>query len=112
MAASGKSSLKIVACLAIAAVLGGGYYFYRRNTEADKAPEYTTATVARGSIRQLVTATGQLDPLLNVDVGSQISGLVQKLYVDFNSPVTKGQKLAEIDPATYQQRLRQAEANL
>lgn len=90
----------------------GGYYYHRRSAQADKPPSYNTAVLAQGSIRQVVTATGQLAPLLEVDVGSQISGLVKKLYVDFNSRVTKGQKLAEIDPATYEQRLRQAEANL
>jgi HlyD family secretion protein len=113
MAASGKSPLKLIFSLLVVAVLGaGGYYFYQRSVQVAKAPEYTTTTVARGSIRQTVTATGQLDPLLSVDVGSQISGLVLKLYVDFNSQVKKGQKLAEIDPATYKQKLRQAEANL
>jgi len=90
----------------------GGYYYHRRSAQADKPPAYNTTVLAKGNIRQVVTATGQLAPLLEVDVGSQISGLVEKLYVDFNSPVKKGQKLAEIDPATYQQRLRQAEANL
>lgn len=114
MAAPGKKTpFKLLAYLLIVAVLGGaGYFYYVHSKEESKAPDYTTTTVARGTIRQVVTATGQLDPLLSVDVGSQISGLVQKLYVDFNSPVTKGQKLAEIDPSTYQQKLRQAEANL
>ncbi len=113
MAAPGKSSLKPTVYLIVVAVLAAaGYFYYQRSRQEARAPEYTTATVTRGSIRQLVTATGQLDPLLSVDVGSQISGLILKLYVDFNSPVTKGQKLAEIDPATYRQKLRQAEANL
>ena len=96
----------------LVASAAGGYYYHRRTAQAEKPPSYNTAVIAKGSIRQVVTATGQLAPLLEVDVGSQISGLVKKLYVDFNSRVTKGQKLAEIDPATYQQRLRQAEANL
>lgn len=113
MPAPGRFPLKIIGTLLLIAVAGGaGYYYYARSKEDGRAPEYTTTTIARGSIRQVVTATGQLDPLLSVDVGSQISGLVQKLYVDFNTPVTKGQKLAEIDPSTYQQKLRQAEANL
>ena len=113
MADPGNPILKLTVKLLVVAVLGGtGYFYYARSKEDNRSPEYTTTTVVRGSIRQLVTATGQLDPLRSVDVGSQISGLVQKLYVDFNSPVTKGQKLAEIDPSTYQQKLRQAEANL
>ncbi len=115
MAASGKPVFKFTNLLLVAAVViaaGGGYYYYDRARAAQQPPAFNTATVTRGNIRQVVTATGQLDPLLNIDVGSQISGLVQKLYVDFNSEVKKGQKLAEIDPSTYQQRLRQAEANL
>lgn len=96
----------------LVASAAGGYYYHRRSAQAEKPPSYNTAVIAKGNIRQVVTATGQLAPLLEVDVGSQISGLVKKLYVDFNSRVAKGQKLAEIDPATYQQRLRQAEANL
>lgn len=99
--------------LGAAILAGGGYYYFKgRSARATGAPEYTTVTVARGDIVQSVTATGQLAAVLEVDVGSQISGLIQKLYVDFNSRVTKGQKLAEIDPATYQQRLRQARADL
>ena len=115
MAASGKSTLKLATQLLVAVLViaaGAGYYYYQRARTAQQPPAFNTTTVVRGSVRQVVTATGQLDPLLNIDVGSQISGLVQKLYVDFNSVVKKGQKLAEIDPSTYQQRLRQAEANL
>ena len=89
-----------------------GYYYHRRSVQANLPPAYNTAAIARGSIRQVVTATGQLAPLLEVDVGSQISGLILKLHADFNSTVKKDQILAEIDPATYKQRLRQAEADL
>jgi HlyD family secretion protein len=96
----------------LVAAAAAGYLYQRHSAQSAQVPTYNTAVLAKGNIRQVVTATGQLTPMLEVDVGSQISGLVQKLYVDFNSPVTKGQKLAEIDPATYLQRLRQAEANL
>lgn len=111
MASFGKSFWKITLLLGVVAAAGVSYVYQQARSEA-QPPGYNTATIALGSVRQVVTATGQLDPLLNIDVGSQISGLVQKLYVDFNSVVTKGQKLAEIDPSTYRQRLRQAEANL
>lgn len=103
---------KLLLLLLALGAAGAGWYYFNARNRADSAPEFTTTTIARGEILQVVTATGQLDPLLTVDVGSQISGLVKKLYVDFNSPVRKGDKLAEIDPATYLQRLRQAEANL
>jgi HlyD family secretion protein len=104
-----KALLLLVGC----AIAAGGYYFYARaSARADAQPEYTTATVAKGDVVQLVTATGTLDAVLSVDVGSQVSGLITKLYADFNSHVTSGQKLAELDPATYQQKVRQAEASV
>jgi HlyD family secretion protein len=101
------------AVLLLAAAGGGYYYYHARQAREDAQPDYTTATVAKGDVTQAVTATGQLDAVGGaVEVGSQISGQIIKLYADFNTPVKAGQKLVEIDPATYQQKLRQAEANL
>ena len=101
-----------VLILAVLAAAGGGYYYYQRSHDAVQPPTYNTAVIAKGNVRQVVTATGQLDAVLSVDVGSQISGLIVKLHADFNTVVKKDQIIAEIDPATYQQKLRQAEANL
>jgi HlyD family secretion protein len=104
----------VIPAVLILAAAGGGYYYYNaRQAREDALPEYTTATVGKGEVTQAVTATGQLDAVGGaVEVGSQISGQIIKLYADFNTPVKKDQKLVEIDPATYQQKLRQAEANL
>jgi HlyD family secretion protein len=74
--------------------------------------KYETAPVARGDLVQHVTASGTLGALVSVDVGSQVSGKVTALYADFNSPVTKGQLVAEIDPTIYKASLRQAEGQL
>ncbi|HEY4300549.1 MAG TPA: efflux RND transporter periplasmic adaptor subunit [Candidatus Didemnitutus sp.] len=105
-----KTFLLVVIAVALG---GGGLYFYRsREARAEAVPEYTTAVVARGEVQQVVTATGQIDAVLSVDVGSQISGMITKLYVDYNTPVKEGSKLAELDPSTYQQALLQAQANL
>jgi len=104
--------VKITVAAAVLAAAGGGYYYYQRSANAEPPPSYLSMPVARGSIRQVVTATGQLDAVLSVDVGSQISGLIVKLHADFNTMVKKDQIIAEIDPATYKQRLRQAEADL
>jgi HlyD family secretion protein len=112
MASSGKSFLKVLVLLVVVAALGYGGYRYFENREDGKQPEYTTTTVTRGEITQVITATGELDAVLSVDVGSQISGQIKALHADFNTPVKKGQVLVEIDPATYQQKLRQAEASL
>lgn len=103
---------KLAAVIIVAAVAAAGWYYTGNRNAKSGRPEFATTTVTRGDITQVVTASGQLEPLLSVDVGSQISGQVKRLYVDFNSTVTKGQKIAEIDPATYEQRLRQAEADL
>jgi HlyD family secretion protein len=74
--------------------------------------EYQTASVTRGALTQAVTATGTLNPVVNVQVGSQISGNIQKLFVDFNSPVQAGQVVAQIDPAVFQASVTQAEGDL
>ena len=79
-----------------------------------RAPEYlfSTTKVERGSIYNTVTATGTLEATNTVEVGTQVSGVIQKLYVDFNSEVKKGQLIAELDKATLQSSLENAEADL
>jgi HlyD family secretion protein len=91
------------------AVTGGWFYFH--NGAAD-APEYQTAAVQRGDVTEAVTATGTLNPVVNVQVGSQVSGNIQKLFADFNSEVKKGQVVAQLDPATFQAAVNQSEGEL
>ncbi len=78
----------------------------------DRAPEFRLAKVERGNIIATVSASGTLSAVTTVQVGSQISGQIKELFVDFNTPVKKGQILARIDPETYQLKVRQAEADL
>ena len=73
---------------------------------------YRTTEVSRGAITQAVTATGTLNPVVNVQVGSQISGNVSKLYVDYNSNVKAGEVVAEIDPAVFKAAVTQAQGDL
>jgi HlyD family secretion protein len=73
---------------------------------------YQSTTVTRGPITQAVTATGTLNPVVNVQVGSQVSGNIAKLFVDFNSQVKAGQVVAQIDPALFQATVTQAEGDL
>jgi HlyD family secretion protein len=73
---------------------------------------YQTATITRGPVTQAVTATGTLNPVVNVQVGSQVSGNIAKLFVDFNSEVKAGQVVAQIDPALFQATVTQAEGDL
>src|SRR5881394_826057 len=86
-------------------------FVVRRCTQSS-AGGYQTATVTRGPITQLVTATGTLNPVVNVQVGSQVSGNIQKLFADFNSQVKAGQVVAQIDPALFQATVTQAEGDL
>src|SRR4029450_10671867 len=86
--------------------------YAKRDHDDEPTANYTVAPVSRGDIVQAVNTTGQLTPPLSVEVRSQISGLVTEVNVDFNSVVKKGQVLARIDPSTYEQRVRQADADL
>ena len=94
----------IIALLIIAAVL--------RQCRNGGAANYQTATITRGPITQAVTATGTLNPVVNVQVGSQVSGNIAKLFVDFNSEVKAGQVVAQIDPVLFQATVTQAEGDL
>lgn len=98
-----------MAVVIIAAVVGSYFYFRHGRTEV---LEFNTVVVTRGDLTSTVTATGTLNPVVNVTVGSQVSGRISKLYVDFNSPVKQGETLAEIDPSTYQAAVEQAGADL
>jgi HlyD family secretion protein len=80
-----------------------------RNASAEN---YQLAIVTRGPITQAVTATGTLNPVVNVQVGSQVSGNIAKLFADFNSQVKAGQVVAQIDPALFQATVTQAEGDL
>jgi len=99
----------VIILIAGAVVAAGMWYFKRVKGDA---PQYQTTTVERDDLTQVVTATGTLNPVVNVTVGSQVSGIITKLYVDFNSPVKKGEVIAEIDPSTYAAAVEQAQANL
>jgi HlyD family secretion protein len=90
---------------------GGGYYWHKTRT-TQSAVDYKTAILSRGDITQSVTANGQLTPVISVQVGSQISGIIKGIKVDFNSQVTSNQVIAQIDPSTYEQSIAQAQADL
>lgn len=100
----------LIAAVVVAGLAGGGVWYWKQHDE--KGPEYKTTAVTLGDLIQVVTATGQLNPQTNVTVGSQVSGIINKLYVDYNSPVTNGQVIAQIDPITYKALVAQAQADL
>jgi HlyD family secretion protein len=101
---------KIVIGAVIVAVLSAAAYFLLKKNK--NVSEYRTDKVTRGDIVAAVTASGTVNAVTTVLVGTQVSGTVKKLYVDFNSPVKKGQLIALIDPAAFEAQVEQAKANL
>ena len=93
----------------MAAILLAGFYFWGNDSST---PQYMTARVERGNLRNTVTATGALQAVTTVQVGSQASGTISALYADFNSVVKKGQVIAQLDPSTAKAQVDQARANL
>ena len=93
----------------MAAIILAGFYFWGDDSST---PQYLTARVERGNLRNTVTATGALQAVTTVQVGSQASGTISALYADFNSVVKKGQVIAQLDPSTAKAQVDQANANL
>ncbi len=96
----------------VAVVAGIAFGAWRYFGPGGGATEYRLAKVERGNVTSVVSASGTLNAVTTVLVGSQISGQIKELLVDFNSAVKSGQLLARIDPETYELRVRQAEADL
>jgi HlyD family secretion protein len=101
----------VVGGAVLVAVLGAGGYAYWNGNQ--KPPvKYKTAKIERGTVTQAVSATGTINPVITVQVGSQVSGIIKALYADFNSAVKAGQVMAQIDPAPFRTAVTQMEANL
>src|ERR1044071_7741803 len=98
--------------LIVAAVLIIAAAFLVRRCTSGSGATYQTAAVVRGPITQAVTATGTLNPVQNVQGGSQVSGNILKLMADFNSIVKAGQVIAQIDPVVFQANVNQAEGDV
>ena len=99
--------------LVVAAALGaGGWFGWKQFADKDEAQKFRTAKVEKGPLIATVAATGILNPVVSVSVGSQVSGQIKELFADFNSEVRKGQLIARIDPEQIEYRMRQAQADL
>jgi HlyD family secretion protein len=96
----------------VAIVLVVLFVLYRWLAGGEAAPEYQTTVVEKGNVVARVSTSGSLQAVVTVDVGSQVSGRIQELYADFNSPVKKGELIAKIDPSLFQASVVQAEANV
>jgi HlyD family secretion protein len=102
---------KIIAIIVVLAAVGVGAGAYYRSRQAPE-PRVTTMPVTRGDVVDAVAATGTLQAVETVDVGTQVSGTVSALYADFNSIVRKGQVIARLDPSLIQTQIEQQEANV
>src|SRR5919197_3721128 len=104
-----KLLMSLVLVLVLGGAAGGGYLYYEGQQQP---PRYLTAAVERGAIATTVNATGVVNAVTTVQVGSQVSGIIQKLFVDYNSPVQEGEVIAQIDPAPHETKVAQQRANL
>lgn len=102
---------KVLVLLVLLAAAAGGWYWLQVRA-ANGEVKYRLAKVERGPIAAVVIASGTLNAVTTVQVGSQISGQVKEIYADFNTPVKSGQIIARIDPATFELRVNQARADL
>src|SRR5258705_13837908 len=98
----------VVAAAVLVVALGGLWWW--RSRAAGAAPKYRTAEVDQGSIESVVSATGMIRPVVQVEVGSQVSGTVQKLFADYNSRVKAGQIICQLEPSSFRARVAQSEA--
>ncbi|MEN6330561.1 MAG: efflux RND transporter periplasmic adaptor subunit [Smithella sp.] len=101
---------KIIIAVVVLIAVGTGFFFVLRSDKNE--PKYVTEKVTRGDIKSTVSATGTVNAVTTVQVGTQVSGTIKQLFVDYNSPVKQGQLLAQIDPAVFEAQVGQARANL
>lgn len=104
-----KIIIIIIAVILILALIIGFLFLNKPNASH---LEVNTIPITDGSIEITITASGEIQPVYKVEVGTQVSGIVEKLYVDYNSVVKKGQLLAELDKSTLLEQVRQSEASL
>lgn len=92
-------------------IVGAGAFFFFKSKPEQK-PQTETAKVTRMDMSRIVTATGTVEPITNVEVGTQVSGIISKIYADYNSVVKKGQVLAELDRVTLESELAAATSTM
>jgi HlyD family secretion protein len=103
---------RIALALGALALIAGGVWWWSQRAGAASESQYRTSPVERGDIRVAISSTGTLSAISTVTVGSQISGQVTDVLVDFNAPVKKGDVLARIDPSTYEAQIAQGSAQI
>ena len=102
----------ITLTIALIALTTAAYFYYQRTHQANPADTYRLAEITQGDIEQTVSANGTLNPVTLVSVGTQVSGIVKKLYVDFNDAVKKDQVLLELDNSLFMAQISQSQASV
>ena len=105
-----KKKTIIWAAVAVVALIAIGFWLFGGSSETQKI-HIATAPVTRGDVSTSITATGTIEPVTEVEVGTQVSGIIDKIYVDYNSEVKKGQLLAEMDKITLMSDLQSSQAH-
>src|SRR5262245_11174717 len=103
---------RVISLVVVAALVGAGVWAYLYTQSRGNAPRFRLTPVERGPLVATVSGSGSLNAVITVQVGSQVSGQVKELFVDFNSPVRKDQVIARIDPETFEAKVGQARAEL
>lgn len=104
-----KKRLVAIVVILVAVGIGVGAYYYTRD---DAKPQVMTSAITRGDVIEAVSATGTLEAVTTVQVGTQVSGTIESLHADYNSIVHKGQVIARLDPSLFQTQIDQQRANL
>ena len=102
----------LIGVTVVAGLIGGGVWYSKQRAAQNPETRYKLVTVEKGDVTQTVSANGTLNPVVLISVGTQVSGTVRKLYVDFNDKVKKGQPLLELDDALVSATERQSAANV
>ncbi len=105
-------SKKLLLLMGVLLVIAASIFGYSSWKKGEQSYVLGTETVTKGSVSNIITATGTLEATNTVEVGTQVSGVIEKLYVDFNSIVTKGQLIAELDKSTLQSSLENSQADV
>lgn len=105
-----KSKKKLIIWIAAVIVIAAAVFLLLRKSGNKQQLTYETATVTKGDIATYITATGTVKPVTEVEVGTQVSGIIDKLYVDYNSEVKEGQIIAEMDKVTLESEVASAQA--
>src|SRR5262249_23857993 len=103
---------KMISLVAIVSIIGGGFYWFAGATQKPREDRFRPVVVTQGTIEEVITAQGKLEPKEYVDVGTQVSGQLKQLRVEIGDTVKKGQLLAEIDPRVYEARVEADQARL